>query len=443
MNRRAFLRNTCRYAAGASFMSVFAQLSSAAAYVNATGGYRALVCLQLAGGNDGNNTVIPYDGAYSEYSAGRGCLALPQSSLNPMAVSSQRAFALHPSLKNLAAIYNKGEAAILANAGPLTRPTTKTDFQTLTSLPADLFSHPSQQAEWSAGESSTGTPATGWFGRVADQLSNQYPSNVPMVTSTLGWTLAGQGLNTLQATTGTSRTDPSFNGALEQLLPALNACNQYHSGNQLQLQVGAQASSFLAVSRLLADTTAAGSSIKTTFPASSLGNQLQTVVKLINGRSVSGASRQMFVCQGVGFDTHADQLNIQAANLSDLDACLLAFTNALEEIGMSDQVTLFTTSDFARSHQSNSTGGSDHAWGNHHIIVGGSIRGGKMYGTFPSLVLGGDDDARDSGLWIPTTSGSQYAATMAEWFGVDSSALTQFFPDLSNFTQKVLPIFHS
>lgn len=443
MNRRTMLGGMGRLAAGAGFLSMFSRISSAAAYVSATGSYRALVCVQLAGGNDGNNMVIPYDNAYSEYASGRGALALPRSGLNPLVASSQRTFALHPSLKNLSSIYNTGGAAILANAGPLTKPTTKVDFQNLTSLPADLFSHSSQQNEWSSGESSSSTPVTGWFGRVADQLSSKFSSSLPMVTSTVGWTLVGQGLNTIQATTGMAGTSPTFASALQELLPALSASNLNSLGSRLETQIGGQTSSFTSTSRLLATATAAGATIKTAFPPTSLGNQLQNIVQLINGRTVSGASRQMFICQGGGYDTHVNQLSIQADNLADLDACLLSFANALEEIGMSDQVTLFTVSDFARSHQANSTGGSDHAWGNHHIIMGGAIRGAQMYGRFPSLVLGGDDDASNSGLWIPTTSGSQYAATMAEWLGLDASISPQLFPDLVNFSQRVLPIFPS
>jgi uncharacterized protein (DUF1501 family) len=108
---------------------------------------------------------------------------------------------------------------------------------------------------------------------------------------------------------------------------------------------------------------------------------------------------------------------------------------------VASQVTAFTLSDFNRTLQANSNAGSDHAWGGHHLVVGGAVRGGDLYGRFPTLVLSGPDDASDEGRFIPATPLDQYAATLARWFGIADADLAAIFPNLRNFTAPTLPFF--
>ena len=190
----------------------------------------------------------------------------------------------------------------------------------------------------------------------------------------------------------------------------------------------------------LANALGAASPLKTVFPttANPFGAQLQEVAKLIQVRSALGVTRQIFFVGSGNFDTHGGQLDTQAALLAQLSPALGAFYQALQEMNLADSVTAFTCSDFARTLQPNSAGGSDHAWGSHHIILGGAVKGGKIYGTFPTLALGGPDDASSNGRWVPTTASAQYASTLAQWFGLPASDLPYVLPYISNFSTNNL-----
>jgi uncharacterized protein (DUF1501 family) len=177
--------------------------------------------------------------------------------------------------------------------------------------------------------------------------------------------------------------------------------------------------------------------LTTVFPANNnLAAQLQQIAQIIQVRQALGVTRQIFFAGLGNFDTHSGQLAIQGGLLSQLDAAMSAFYQATQELGVADQVTTFTMSDFSRAMQPNSNTGSDHAWGGHHMVLGGAVKGGQIYGTYPTLALGGPNDAGVNGRWVPTLSSSQYAATLASWFGVSSSSLMTIFPSLSNFSVR-------
>jgi uncharacterized protein (DUF1501 family) len=178
---------------------------------------------------------------------------------------------------------------------------------------------------------------------------------------------------------------------------------------------------------------AAGTPLATQFPQTDIGLQLQQVAQIIRLRSSTGMSRQVFFCSLGGFDTHSGQSWQQWDLLKQISAAMMSFYNATVEMGVAGQVTTFTESDFGRTLQPSGTG-SDHGWGSHHLVMGGAVKGGDLYGTFPTLALGGPDDANTRGVLIPSTSVDQYGATMANWFGVTPAAMPVVFPNLANFS---------
>jgi uncharacterized protein (DUF1501 family) len=150
-------------------------------------------------------------------------------------------------------------------------------------------------------------------------------------------------------------------------------------------------------------------------------------------RNQLGLTRQIFFCLLDGFDTHSSQVETQTPLLQQLSQAVLAFYQATQELGIDRSVTTFTASEFGRTLTPSGTDGSDHAWGNHHFIVGSSVNGGRFYGSFPLLAPGGPNDAGTRGVLLPTTAVDQYGATLAQWFGVPQSSLPTVFPNIANF----------
>jgi uncharacterized protein (DUF1501 family) len=189
----------------------------------------------------------------------------------------------------------------------------------------------------------------------------------------------------------------------------------------------------------ISDATALGAALakatalKTVFPKTSLGAQLQQVAQIIQVQGDLGMRRQIFFCSLGGFDTHTNELETHNTLYPELSPALAAFYDATQELGMAQNVTTFTESDFSRTFQPTTGDGSDHAWGSHHLVMGGAVQGGQIYGSFPAFVLGGPNDTDVRGRWIPTTSIDQYGATLSSWFGIPDSALATVFPNLANF----------
>jgi uncharacterized protein (DUF1501 family) len=186
---------------------------------------------------------------------------------------------------------------------------------------------------------------------------------------------------------------------------------------------------------------AKSSALKTQFPATSLGSQLQQVAQIIQVQSYLGMSRQIFFCSLGGFDTHAGELEAHNNLYPQLSQALAAFYDATQELGMAQNVTTFTESDFSRTFQPTTSDGSDHAWGSHHLVLGGAVKGGQIFGEFPTFELAGPNDTDTRGRWIPTTSIDQYGASLCAWFGIPASALATVFPNFVNFGSEQLAFF--
>jgi len=439
--RRGFLRDAIRSvsAIGAlGAMSKFGEMNALAAGT----GYQALVCIFLTGGNDGHNTVIPISTAqqnYGLYQAGRAGMALSQASLLPINNGSD-VYGLHPELAEIQGLYNAGHAAVLANVGMLVKPIDRVAYNTNNSsiLPNALFSHSDQQSQWQS-SIPTGLGSTGWGGRMADFMQ---PANTgatfPSATSMSGSSLFLTGQQTFAANVpGGSATllntvNSARAGGMQQLLTFDNGLQLVQAANGT-LNRGVNYAN--ALSGALA-----GSTLATQFPTidvdgspNLLATQLQTVARIIKVRATLGLTRQIFYCNLDGFDTHGGQLAIQDQLLRQLSKAVLAFYQATQELGVDQNVTTFTASEFGRTLNPNGSGGTDHAWGSHHFVIGSGVQGGQFFGQFPLLALGGDDDATNRGSLIPTSSVDQYGATLAQWFGVPAGNMATIFPNIGNF----------
>jgi uncharacterized protein (DUF1501 family) len=418
--------------------------------------YRALVCVFLNGGNDGNNMFLDLN-QYSQYSTTRNAaqLAIAQASFLPVSPVSGGSFGFHPNMPEMQSLFNQGKLAVLCNNGPLVEPLTRTTYQNGTGKkPLQLFSHSDQVGLYQTAIANS-VSQTGWGGRLADKTlglngAATFPSNV----SIAGVNLYLTGVDTRQLAVADSNTSlanvlqlnnaPSATASeISSRLASFNELRGFDNNFKLIKAASDIRSSSIETDNALSNVNPV---LTTVFPNTSISRQLLQVARLIKASTDPAAGinmkRQIFFVQIGGFDTHSAQLNGQGTLLQQVSQAINAFFNATVELGLQDKVTLFTMSDFSRTLQPSGTGaaqvGSDHAWGNHQMIVGGAVQGHTLYGTYPNITPGGPDDTDSGsaprGRWIPTTSIEQYAATLASWYGLSSADLTAVFPLIGHFS---------
>lgn len=452
LTRRRFIGQACAAVGATGMLSALAQLRmiGALAADAAPTDYKALVCLFLYGGNDSNNLLVPVDTAnYQLYSNARTVLALPQSTLlgiSPKTYSDGRSWALHPSLVEVQSLFGQGQLAILANTGTLVQPVTLTQYKAGTvALPPQLFSHADQQVQWQS--SVPDQPfSTGWGGRLAD-IVNALNSN-PKISMSVS--VAGQNSFQVGNTVSQFAVNPSgavvLSGTSGSTLATSRYAAQQHiltqqEQNLFEAAFGGTTSSAITNSQLLNSILASAPKLATAFPTTSIASQLKMVAQMIGAAPQLGLTRQVFFASLGGFDLHSDQLGAHATLFTQLSQALNAFSAATAELGVQNQVTTFTASDFSRTFNTNGTNdgtaGSDHGWGSHHLIMGGAVKGGDIYGSVPLLEIGGPEDT-GRGRWIPTTSVDEYAATLATWFGVSATNLKTVLPNIGRFATSNL-----
>jgi len=447
-SRREFLKRTAvlSAAAGATPWAVSLAAMGEAAAATATD-YKALVCVFLYGGNDYANTLVPYDQpSYNLQQTFRANLAIDRTALAPLVLNPTtslpdgRQYALAPGLDPLLPIFNAGKMSILLNVGTLIQPTTKAQYTAgSVPLPPKLFSHNDQQSFWQS--SSPEGASSGWGGRLGDLFAAGNGNATFTCISVSGNAVYLSGKTAVQYQVATSGSVPvngiqsplfgslACSNLLQSLMTAPNSnlfANEYARVGSRSIAANAQVSSALS-----------GVTITTAFPTSnSLADQLKMVARLIGARNALGPKRQVFFVSVSGFDTHDGLLAVHPGLMATVGNAMSAFYQATIELGVSNQVTAFTASDFGRTLVSNNDG-SDHGWGNMHFVVGDSVKGRSFIGTPPVIANGGPDDV-GQGRLLPALSVDQFGATIASWFGVSAGDLSTVLPNIGHYSQTNL-----
>ncbi len=444
LTRRGFLSHSCALGvASATTASTLLQLGFARqAAAQSAPGYRALVCVLLAGGNDSFNMLVPTDAdQYSEYAGIRSDLALPSNELLalPGTTAAGRSYGLHPGMPELQSLFTNGDASLIANVGTLLEPYDAAAVEAGTArLPLGLFSHSDQIAQWQ-----TSIPdarvAQGWGGRIADLLNDANMANGVSMNISLSGSNVFQSGNTVaeysidaagDGAVGINAYDDGteFGALRKEMIDDLLAVQQTHIlrreyANRLRDSIDAR--------QVFLDALATSPDLSSPFSAGPFSQSLRQIARVIGARDALGATRQTFFVTVGGWDHHDDVLDNQANMLPAISAGLQEFRDALGELGVFDEVTTFTTSDFGRTLTSNGKG-SDHGWGGHHIVMGGDVQGAQFIGDYPLLSAASPLDV-GRGVYAPTTSVDEYFAELALWFGVAPSDLDQVLPNVRNF----------
>jgi uncharacterized protein (DUF1501 family) len=445
INRRKFLASTsCAAMGSTSLLSTLTNLlftqNAVAQNANNFTDYKALICFFMPGGNDSFNLLVPTTGTpYTDYAAVRGDLAIPQNNLLPLSTANNAPGAtplgLHPDASGLQELYNMGKLAFVANVGTLVRPTSMAEYNNGIQLPERLYSHADQADQWQTSIPQSRS-ATGWAGRTADLLQGANRSSAVSMNIALGG-----GSNLWQVGNQVVPYNVYWYGATqlnEYNMHGENAFYKVAVDNQLSQDYKHVLQKHYATTKRNALEASAfyNSAINLSLPADTMGNNdlaedLRQIAKTIAARNTLGVKRQIFYVQWNSWDFHDDVITQMNDRIPIVSQCLRGFYDLLVAMGVQNNVTTFTASDFGRSLTSNAKG-SDHAWGGNQLVMGGAVSGGRIIGSYPELYLGGPLET-GRGRFIPSTSVDQLAAELAIWLGVSKSDLPIILPNIGNF----------
>ena len=446
-SRRAFLqRGSALIAAGVTSPLALNLAAISEASAGTAADYKAIVCIFMHGGNDNYNSLVPYDNAsYNMYQSLRPTLAHAKNKLNDTVLTPRDApidrlgalhqYALSPSLAPLKSIFDDGRLGIVLNVGTLIQPTTKAQYTNKSvPLPPRLFSHNDQQSIWQS-LAPEGAPS-GWGGRMGDLFEANNGKSVFTSINVSENAVFPSGKTVTQYKVSANGVAPLY--GLNWLYDSMACCEALATLiTQPRAHLFENEHNIVTQRAIIAgdDLTAAlraGQAISTPFPTlNKLGDQLKMVANIIANADALTAKRQVFFVSIGGFDNHDSLLTKQRPLLIQVADAMKAFYDATVALGVQNQVTAFTASDFGRSLVGNKDG-SDHGWGSMHFMMGGAVLGGNYYGTPPVVASGGADDVGEGRL-LPTTSVDQYAATIGKWLGVTDAQLLDILPNLKNF----------
>ncbi len=453
VSRRKFFGQASCAAIGASTLwSSLVNLKgfAAAALANSTTmldpEYKALVCVYLSGGNDSFNMLMPRSPSeYAEYAMTRSNLAIPVNDMLPIFPDNAggRLFGIHPSMTRSQQLFNSGKMAFLSNVGTLVEPTTREQFwQGEVGLPLGLYSHSDQGQQWMTGLPNARS-ATGWGGKVADLVNdmNNNP-NMSMNLSLSGTNIFQTGQNTIEFALDPYNGSSGIYGYGEHdewnvfdrmRTRAINSMLEHEYQNMFQKTYVDVVKKSRDGHIQFQDAIGGVPQLQTTFTDNYLSRSFQMAAYSIAAHEALNMKRQIYFIDYGGWDHHDEVLNTQSGMLMELDTALGEFSDALTELGLGNQVTTFSLSEFSRTLTSNGNG-TDHAWGGNVMVMGDKVKGKNIYGEYPTLALDSNIEL-GSGVLIPQLSADQYFAELALWFGVAPSELPTIFPTLTNFYQ--------
>lgn len=469
LSRRQFLRQVnCAAVGSSAILNTLLNLRLANSVAAQSGPLdnKALVCIFLSGGMDSFNVLVPWEQSrYNTYSVTRGAygsdggLALNRNALRQLSAPSND-FGLHPSCANLQAMANgtgvfagKRRLAFVSNVGTLVQPVTKAQFNAWENgqnaalpVPKALFSHSDQIEQWQTAVPQGMSQLSGWAGRASDILNSYYNTGTTSMSISLGGNNVFQVGNSTQQFVITPSGALSFEGTTGGADPnplqiknstLRNALDQHYTNllTESFARLTKQSVDAQQVFQTQFDSGTAqlGATLDALFPPNNyVATTLKAVIKTIKIRSLLGLGRQTFFLSYGSWDHHGELLNTEAGMLSTLDTAIGAYQQALNTLGLEDDVITFTASDFGRTLRSNGRG-TDHAWGNNAMVFGGKVDGGKIYGTYPDLSLDGPDDVGRGGRLLPSTSADLYFAELLRWFGVTAGNMPYVLPNIANF----------
>jgi uncharacterized protein (DUF1501 family) len=440
-SRRHFLRTgmalSAMGVAGPVGLNLAATASAAAAA--APKDYRALVCLYLGGGNDHLSTCIPFDStSYSRYASVRGGLALarPATPLTTARNHGGRQIGFNPALSGLKSLYDARRLAVIAGVGPLVAPSTKADLLAgRVAFPSQIGSHNDQSNTWLS--LATSNPF-GWGGRIGDMLAagNGTAANFTTMSGTGGYSLFLIGGQTAFFTVSDGGIPGAFFDGDQNLGAAVLGGGSAARGNLLEKAYVDVHERLRDGARTLNERALPENTFITPPSQNITAAQLRTVARIIGANQALGVKRQVFYVELGGFDTHGGQLDRHAALMTQLNDAIVYFDALMGQLDLRNNVTLFTTSEFGRTFNSNGDG-TDHGWASHHFIIGGAVKGGEIYGNLPTIEANGPDFI-DGGVMIPTISVEQYGGTLARWMGVPETLQDDIFPNARRFDTRDL-----
>ncbi len=386
-------------------------------------------------------------------------------------VTGPRTFAIHPLMGQALPLWDQGRLAVLANVGTLVQPTTKAQFlANAVPIPPALGSHNDQQSAWQSG--AIDGAQTGWGGRLADIVASQNGTQAIFTSVSADGNavfLSGDAVNQYQINTdlnapaitirgvsgslfGSSAGAAAFTSIIQNSNGAATFANDYATVVQRSITAAVNLNSKFLTPGSVLGAPVYNEPIQGFQDVNPWTTQLNTVAQMIAAAPGMGIKRQVFFLRLDQHDTHDTQNPREAVNLTRLAQALDYFDKALaampagsvggvqQFVDMRASVTTFTASDFSRGFATNGTG-TDHAWGGHHLIMGGAVRGKDIYGQYPTLGIdkaGFNNPDIVGNNMLPTTSVDQYGATLGRWFGVPESSLFTIFPNLHNYATPFL-----